>query len=515
MHFMQKLRICIALLLTAALLAFSTCAYAAPTPTPVPTLPPFEETVPAYDENNPGALRIDQLYSEAAILIDQYSGEVLLEKNADRRMNPASTTKIMTALLALEYGDLNSVVIIPDEAANIPKDSSVVPVTPGEEMTFQDLLYGFMLKSGNDAGNAIAVIIAGSVDAFVDMMNDRAAELGCTNTHFVNPHGYTAENHYTTARDIAAITQEAMKHETFRNIVSSSIYKMDASSLRAEVYIGNSNYMLSSSSEYYYEYATGVKTGTTSAAGQCLVGSATKNGINLISVAFKSTVSFPHAKWQDTERMMEYGFAQYHTYSFQQLYSMASIVVPISGAAEDDPSGGMVKLNALLNRAGNYETTVYHKDLDRLLSDFRSRLTAQYTRELVAPIEEGALMGNLTFTADDGTTLTALLVADRSVAAAKKQSSPFSLTGWINRTIPVWLQIIIAVFALFFAVLCIGRSIITAREKRRRRIARERARARKAAQARRMAQARRQGQYPQYPPRAPQRPSQPPRRPMK
>ena len=175
---MRRLKNCIALLLALCLLMLSTAALAAPTPTPVPSLPPFDETVAEYSEENPGALTVDQLYAQAAILINQDNGQVLLEKNADVRMNPASTTKIMTALLAMEYGNLNSVVTIPEEAAQVPEDSSVVPVTPGEEMTFVDLLYGFMLKSGNDAGNAIAVIIAGSVDAFVDMMIARAAELG-------------------------------------------------------------------------------------------------------------------------------------------------------------------------------------------------------------------------------------------------------------------------------------------------------------------------------------------------
>ena len=505
----RKLRMIISCLLTALMLALSTCAYAAPTPTPVPTLPPMDASIPVYDENNPGSLTADQLYAQSAILINQDTGDVLLEKNADVRMNPASTTKIMTILLALEYYNINSVVVIPPEAADIPKDSSVVPVTPGEEMTFTDLLYGFMLKSGNDAGNAIAVLVAGSIDAFVDMMNDRAAELGCTNTHFVNPHGYTAENHYTSARDMARITQEAMKHTLFRKIVGASDYTMQASSLRDEVLIWNSNNMVVWGSPYRYKYATGVKTGTTSAAGQCLVGSATKNDINLISVAFKSTVVFPHAKWQDTERMMEYGFAQYQTYDFQQLYEMTGVVVPISGAAEDDPSGGMVKLNALMNRSGNYEVTIFKDDLNALLSDFKSRLSVQYTSDLVAPIEVGTLLGNLTFTAEDGTVLTALLTADRSVAAAKKAPVRFSPVQWVKDTIPTWLLIIIAFFILFFLILTISKSIIAAQERRRRRIARERARARRAAQQRRLAQARRHNRYVQ------ERSGQPPKRPVR
>ena len=484
----------ISLALAMAMLALSTCAYAAPTATPVPSLPPLENATFEYSEDNPGSLSVDQLYAQAAILINQDTGDVLLEKNADVRMNPASTTKIMTILLALEYGNINSVVIIPPEAAEIPKDSSVVPVTPGEEMTFLDLLYGFMLKSGNDAGNAIAVLVAGSVDAFVDMMNDRAAELGCTNTHFVNPHGYTAEGHYTSARDMARITQEAMKHYTFRKIVGSGEYTMNASSLRDEVLIWNSNNMVVWGNPYRYKYATGVKTGTTSAAGQCLVGSATKDDINLISVAFKSTVVFPHAKWQDTERMMEYGFAQYQTYNFQQLYDMLNVVVPISGAAADDPSGGMVKLNALINKSGHYEATILQKDLPALIDDFRSRIDIQYTRDLVAPVNNGDIIGKLTFTPAEGQSLSALLVADRAVAAAQKPVEHFSPVAWVRETIPTWLLVLIGFFLLFVVILMISSAIVRAQEKRRRRLARERARARKAAQAKRLAQAKRMNQ---------------------
>lgn len=487
MLFTRKLRTTLSFLLVLLMLTASSAALAAPTPTPLPTLPPLDELTPEYDENDPASLTVDQLYAQSAILINEDTGEVLLEKAADTRMNPASTTKIMTILLALEYGDVNSVVTIPAEAADIPKDSSVVPVTVGEEMTFTDLLYGFMLKSGNDAGNAIAVLIGGSVDSFVDMMNQRAEELGCFNTHFVNPHGYTAEGHYTTARDMARITQEAMKYPLFRKIVSAGEYTMNASNMRGELVIRNSNLLLVWGSEFRYRYATGVKTGTTSAAGQCLVGSATKDGINLISVVFKSTVVFPHAKWQDTTRLMEYGFAQYETYHFQDLYEKVRLTVPVSGAAEGDASGGMIGLNALINRSGSYETTILRSDLDELLRDFQSRLTVEYTADLVAPIEEGTIIGKLTFTPETGDVITALLVSDRSVTAAPAAITHTSLMERIQTVVPGWLLMLIAVFVLMLIVVIVSRSIVAARRRKRRRLARERAR-RRAAQARKRAQ---------------------------
>lgn len=489
---MCSLKAKLALLLLVLMLLLTGSAYAAPTATPVPSLPPFDESVPVYDESNPSVLYPDQLYAQSCILINQDTGDVLFQKNADMRMNPASTTKIMTILLALEYGDINRVVTIPKEAAEVPLDSSMVPITVGEEMTFLDLLYGFMLKSGNDAGNAIAVLVAGSVDGFVDMMNDRAAELGCTNTHFVNAHGYTAEGHYTTARDMARITQEAMKFDIFRKIVAAGEYTMNPSSLRGEMIVRNSNMLVTWGSPYRYQYATGVKTGTTSAAGQCLVGSATKtigtsSKVNLISVVFKSTVVFPHAKWQDTVRLMEYGFSQYQTYTFQQLYEMMNVVVPISGAAAGDPSGGMIKMEAVLNRTGHYERTILRSELNQLRADFESRVKIDYTHNLTAPIEEGTLIGRLTFTPENGEKLTAILVSDRAVAAAPNAQQSLSIGDWISANMPPWVWWLLGALVVCIVVLMISRMVAAAQRRKRRRLARERARARKAAQARRAA----------------------------
>ncbi|MBQ3223404.1 MAG: D-alanyl-D-alanine carboxypeptidase, partial [Clostridia bacterium] len=194
----------------------------------------------------------ESLAAETAILIDAKTGAPLFEKNADRAMYPASTTKIMTCLLALEYGHLEEEIVIPKEAANVPKDSSLMPVTVGEEMMFIDLLYGLMLHSGNDSANAVAVIVGGSIDGFVDMMNAKAAELGMTNTHFSNAHGYHADDHYTTARDMARLVQAAMQNPEFRQIVGTPAYIIEPTNKRSErLKMVNSNLMLISETEYY------------------------------------------------------------------------------------------------------------------------------------------------------------------------------------------------------------------------------------------------------------------------
>ena len=152
----------------------------------------------------------DHLYAQTAVLIDAETGDVLFDKDSLVRMYPASTTKMMTLLLALESDiPLDQEIVIPEVAENVPSDSSLVPVYEGERMTFQDLLYGTMLHSGNDGANAIAYLVGGSIAQFVDMMNERAAQIGCTGTHFSNAHGYHDETHYSTAHDLASSPRRA------------------------------------------------------------------------------------------------------------------------------------------------------------------------------------------------------------------------------------------------------------------------------------------------------------------
>ena len=180
-------------------------------------------TALAYDSDHPEVLTDSDLVAASAILIDGHTGRVLYQKDPDTVRYPASTTKIMTLLLALEnVDDLDATITIPKEANQYPEGSSLVGLYTGEEMTWRTLLNVFFICSGNDAGIAIAVLIAGSEEAFADMMNERAQEIGCTNTHFTNPHGFHDPDHYTTARDLAMIALEAMKNPEFRTIASTT-----------------------------------------------------------------------------------------------------------------------------------------------------------------------------------------------------------------------------------------------------------------------------------------------------
>ena len=245
-----------------------------------------------------GALALE-ISCSACILIERDTGRVLYSENAQEKLPMASTTKIMTALLTIEHGDLNAVVEIPEEAEGV--EGSSIYLQAGEHMTLKELLLGLMLHSGNDAAVAVAVHIAGSVEAFCALMNGRAQELGAANTHFVNPNGLPNDEHYTTAEDYAKIAAAAMKNPDFREIVSTASAVIPNEFQEWDRQLTNKNKLLSS-----YEGATGVKTGYTKAAGKCFVGSAEREGMELLTVVLHASDTYA-----DTKALLDYGFAAY------------------------------------------------------------------------------------------------------------------------------------------------------------------------------------------------------------
>lgn len=260
-----------------------------------------------FDDSDPTALTAEDLYAPACILIDAPSGQVLFERSADEQMFPASTTKIMTLLLALENADLEQVVTIPASASDIPSDSSRTPVSPGEEMQMRDLLYGLMIRSGNDAANAVAELCFGSVEAFVEAMNLKALEIGMTNTHFVNPHGYHDENHYSTARDLSALARLGLTDPAFCQIATGLCWTLPATKQHEALALINTYEIFDITSEHYIPGAAGVKSGYTSAAGFCYVGACQRGDETLIAVILGEPSRT--RGWTDLRRLFEYGFA--------------------------------------------------------------------------------------------------------------------------------------------------------------------------------------------------------------
>lgn len=261
--------------------------------------------------------------AKACVIIDQATGRTLLEHNAAMPLPMASTTKVMTALLALEQGDLTAPVTCSRNAFGVPGTS--IYLSQGETLTLEQMLYGLMLASGNDAAVAIAEHIGGSTEDFCRLMTLRAAELGCADTVFLTPHGLPCEGHHTTARDLALIAREAMTHEAFRAIVSTQRAKIPWQGRDYDRVLNNKNKLLST-----YEGASGIKTGYTKAAGRCLVFGAKRNGMNVIGVVLNCPDWFNEAA-----RLMDTAFAEYESVTLMAAgESIRSLPVELSGGSE-------------------------------------------------------------------------------------------------------------------------------------------------------------------------------------
>ena len=248
------------------------------------------------------------LTARAAILVDSGTGKILYQKDPDLRLPPASTTKIVTALLTLESGrSLKELLTVSKAATRVP--ASKLYLRPGQTLTIEDLLYGILLASANDASMVLAEGIGGSVDHFAELMTKRANELGAVNSHFTNPHGLTAPDHYSTARDLALLFRYAMKNPIFREIVQTKISSVRSNTLvrkktvARRISVRNHNRLL-----WNFDGAIGGKTGYTLAAQKCFVGAVQRNGVTLIVAILGS-----RDQWGDTKKLLEYGFDNYQT----------------------------------------------------------------------------------------------------------------------------------------------------------------------------------------------------------
>ena len=248
----------------------------------------------------------EDLTARAAVLMDGATGKILYQKEADLRLPPASTTKVATAILTLESGKkLGQTLTVSKEATRVP--ASKLYLRPGQSLAIEELLYGIMLASANDASMVLAEGIGGSVVRFAEMMTKKAHQIGATNTHFTNPHGLTAPDHYSTARDLAVIFRYAMKNPTFRDIVQTKFSSVNTTAVVRKkvvprrISVRNHNRLL-----WGYDGALGGKTGYTHAAQKCFVGAVQRNGSTLI-VAILGARDL----WGDTKKLLEYGFDHY------------------------------------------------------------------------------------------------------------------------------------------------------------------------------------------------------------
>lgn len=277
-----------------------------------------EETLPesyyyTIESNEiPGWPQGPQIESASAVVMDMDTGTFLYSKNATAKMSPASTTKIMTTLLLVENCNLDDEITFSEIVYDLEEGSSHLGIQPGETITLRDAAYGIMLASANDIANGVAEFMAGSLSGFADMMNARAQELGCVNTHFSNPHGLYSEDHYTCAYDMALIAQAAYDNPVFREIATTKEYTIPATNLvDEERSFLNHHKMMLGSEEYYENWCTGGKTGFTSDSLNTLVTYAEKDGKRLVGVVFR--VNGADKAYLDTTEILNYGFDNFFT----------------------------------------------------------------------------------------------------------------------------------------------------------------------------------------------------------
>lgn len=333
---------------------------------------------------------VPDVSAKAAILTEITTGKILYAKNIDEKLPMASTTKIMTGIAAIEEAEniIDEVTEISDVAAGV--EGSSMYLEAGEKMSLRELLYGLMLPSGNDAAVAVAEVVCGSEEKFVELMNRKASEMGLESTHFTNPNGLPAENHYSTARDMAKMTEKAMKNPTFAEIVKTAAYKIAGEGKAYPRVLTNHNKLLKT-----YDGCIGVKTGFTKAAGRCLVSSAEREGMTLICV----TLNAPD-DWRDHTELLNFGFDKYEM---------------VNLCSTDSPYTSVKVVNS-------YETEVpvypqYGVSLP-IMDGEDFAVSAEISDELEAPVELGEEVGCLVYTsADSGEDIRVPLVTGKSAEA--------------------------------------------------------------------------------------------------
>lgn len=301
------------------------------------------------------------IYSPSAILIDGKTGEVLYEKNANQLMFPASTTKVLTAIIALENCPLNEKITASHDAiTSIKSGYTNANIQIGEQLTMEDLLYALLLKSANEAANVIAERVGGSIENFANMMNAKAIELGCTSTHFVNANGVHDDNHVTTASDLATITRYCMQNETFRHMMSTLSYTLPATEQYplADRVLKNTNSLMAQESPYYYPYVIGGKTGFTTQAKNCLITISNKDGLELISVVLhaEATEDGRSARYLDTISLLEYGNTHFTPAPISENTKLENNV---NNIPQEPPVEISVTENSSAEPTVNYKSFVY------------------------------------------------------------------------------------------------------------------------------------------------------------
>lgn len=393
--------------------------------------------------------------STSAILLHEESGRIFYEKNADAKAYPASTTKIMTALLAVENLDPQTILTASETAIDIDRDGSNIGLLNGEQMTVEQYLYALLVASANDAANVLAEAVAGDISSFVEKMNARAAELGMSGTHFVNAHGYHDENHYTTARDLSKLAVAVMEHDLLRQIVGTGMYEIPPTNKYTEPRImANNNSLVNTYRDhrYVYEGAAGIKTGHTSDAGSCLVSYAKRNGVGLFCVTLNAPVEYEgNYSFLDSIALFNHGFNNYSLKTISDINEIVS-VREVKWAKGDEQVVLSAKdpLEILLPK--QYDSEKLTKEV--------------YAEENIkAPVKQGDILGRLVYSYDGEKVGSVDLVATKDVKRSVAKMIFSTLWGLIFN---VWVITPLA-FIVFILLLRRWAEIKKERKERERR----------------------------------------------
>ncbi|MBR3076768.1 MAG: serine hydrolase [Oscillospiraceae bacterium] len=430
-------------------------------------------------EIDPTGYRVDQLIDapeydagcETALLLELNSGIVAYTKNAESNVYPASLTKIMTCLVALEYAgkDLDKMVTVSETAlAGIEEAGGELRLKAGERMTLRDVLYYLMVSSDNEAGNVIAEYVAADIPSFVNLMNTTARELGCTHTHFANTHGLHDPNHYTTARDLSVITRKALSFETFREMCNTTQYTVPATNLSEPTKLVSTNYLLLNNGNryladdgHYYPYyrsdVSGIKTGYTSAAGRCVIARATDGNMDLMCIIMgaptrmMSDGSVRYDSFVEAKKLFNYGFDN---------FAFAKVA-----AAGIDP---MIQVSVDYAKDKRGVVLIPSTDVNCLLPKEydKDKVATHYTlsdpKGLVAPLTQGQKVGTLYVTYDGKTvgstdleTLTAVeeRPVDKAIADITGKDTPEEEKSTLQKLLGYWYVPLLVIAGLVLILL--------------------------------------------------------------
>lgn len=405
----------------------------------------------------------------SALLVETTTGTVLYAKDADEQRYPASLTKIMTCMLVLSHCDLNDTVTVSETAlAGMEIGSSIGDnhLEVGEQMRLEDMLYLMMLESANEATIALAEHVAGSLESFIELMNTTAQELGCTNTHFVNPHGLHDEDHYTTANDLRKIVEKALEDETFRTITNTATYELPATNFHEGRTMYSTNQLINKdmgSNYFYYSKASGVKTGFTTPAGRCLITTATDDNLNLLSIILKAeTMPDENGNWvyrsfPETINLCEWGFENYRISTVMStLYPVAEIPVNMAAGAEAVALAPVQEVRTLIEAGYDPEKVVLSVTL--------------HSDSVDAPVEAGQVLGEVTVSYEGEVLGSSDLAAITSVARSEisrqaNESAEYVAANWWK-----WLLGILIAIAVII-IICLILLQYYRRQQRKRKVA--------------------------------------------